>query len=202
MIDIHTESDFQVSSPLVIGNRKIVFVSKRSLISFDKEKCVFAGLVNPAYLIIEEGDFVYAFSVPHGGSINLAELFTADLKLKREIFEKFGKPTNIEIINNENRVHDVYPTQSLIQNMDEKPMSTIGTEKEMHVHEHRMALEDVRKEMMHFGNQLHEYFDSVQAEVENYKFVVEKHGEGIEVEVEFKANIHPEHVEALKMIPK
>ena len=39
----------------------------------------------------------------------------------------------------------------------------------------RLAMETVRRQMQTFGNQLHEYFDHIQADVENYKFIVEKH---------------------------
>ena len=80
----------------------------------------------------------------------------------------------------------------------EKKVSTTGFPHE----EHRAALENVRKQMVVFGNQLHEYFQHTQAEVENYKFTVEKHGEGIEVELLFKAYVHPKISEAAKIIPK
>ncbi len=56
--------------------------------------------------------------------------------------------------------------------------------------------------MLSFGNQVHEYFDHIQADVENYKFTVEKHGDGVEVEVVFKAFVHPKLSEAAKIIPK
>jgi hypothetical protein len=86
-------------------------------------------------------------------------------------------------------------------------MTTVTTETERteYGHEHHMDLEEVRKEVMAFGNQMHEYFghmNHIQAEVENYKFVVEKHGEGIEVEIQFKAYVHPKTIDASKVIPK
>ncbi|HZW56456.1 MAG TPA: hypothetical protein VFF30_09225 [Nitrososphaerales archaeon] len=56
--------------------------------------------------------------------------------------------------------------------------------------------------MLSFGNQVHEYFDHIQADVENYKFTVEKHGDGVEVEVVFKAFVHPKLSEAATIIPK
>ena len=49
---------------------------------------------------------------------------------------------------------------------------------------------------------MHEYLEHIQADVENYKFTVEKHGEGIEIEVSFKAFVHPKVNEAAKIIPK
>jgi hypothetical protein len=55
--------------------------------------------------------------------------------------------------------------------------------------------------MLAFGNEIHEYFDHISADVENYKFTAEKHGEGVEVEITFKAFVHPRQNEASKIIP-
>jgi hypothetical protein len=52
-------------------------------------------------------------------------------------------------------------------------------------------LETARHQMEQFGKEIREYLNRVEANVEGYKFSVEKRGEGIEVEVEFKALIHP-----------
>lgn len=86
-------------------------------------------------------------------------------------------------------------------------MSTVTTEKktpakEGERSEEKLAMESVRKQMLTFGNQMHEYFEHIQADVENYKFTVEKHGDGIEIEVSFKAFVHPKTNEAAKIIPK
>jgi hypothetical protein len=88
-------------------------------------------------------------------------------------------------------------------------MTTVTTETERteheHKHEHGFPLEEVRKEVMVFGNQIHEYFghlNHVQAEIENYKFVVEKHGEGLDVEIQLKAYVHPKTSEPVRTIPK
>jgi len=81
-------------------------------------------------------------------------------------------------------------------------MINMSSEKEMGGHEHRMSTEDVRRQIMTFGDQIHEYFDTTQAEVENYKFTVEKHGEGVQVEIQFKAYVHPKSSDASKIIPK
>lgn len=78
--------------------------------------------------------------------------------------------------------------------------TTKETEREQR--EHRLALEEVRKQMTAFGNQIMEYFDHARADVENYKFTIEKHGDGVEVEVQFKAYVHPKTEEASKIIPK
>jgi hypothetical protein len=81
-------------------------------------------------------------------------------------------------------------------------MSTVTEKRPLTNDEHRLALESVRKQMLTFGNQMHEYFEHIQANVENYKFAVEKHGDGIEIEVSFKAFVHPKINEAAKVIPK
>ena len=54
-----------------------------------------------------------------------------------------------------------------------------------------VTLEATRQQVEQFGKQIREYLNKVEANVEGYKFSVEKRGEGIEVEVEFKALIHP-----------
>lgn len=71
--------------------------------------------------------------------------------------------------------------------------------------EHRLALEEVRKQVMMYGKQFQEYLEhmnQVHAEIESYKFSVEKRGDGIEVEIQLKAYIHPKTNEAAKVIPK
>jgi hypothetical protein len=53
-----------------------------------------------------------------------------------------------------------------------------------------VTLEAARRQMVQFGNEIQEYLTRLEANVEGYKFSVEKRGEGLEVEVEFKALIH------------
>ncbi len=66
-----------------------------------------------------------------------------------------------------------------------------GAEMKETSQEQRMSLENVRRQILTFGNEIHAYLEKVEANVEGYKFSVEKHGDGVEVEVEFKALIHP-----------
>ena len=90
----------------------------------------------------------------------------------------------------------------------EKKLSTQSIEKKTNLPtktqetdaESKQTVEDVRKHVLTFGNSIHEYFEHVQAEVENYKFIVEKRGEGLEVDVMFKAFVHPKTNEATKQI--
>ena len=62
----------------------------------------------------------------------------------------------------------------------------------------RFNLESVRKQMLQFGHQMEDYLNKVEANVEGYKFAVEKRGDGVELEVEFKAIIRPK----TRSIPK
>ena len=52
-------------------------------------------------------------------------------------------------------------------------------------------LDNVRRQMVQFGHEIEQYLGRVEANVEGYKFTVEKRGDGLEVEVNFKALIHP-----------
>jgi hypothetical protein len=77
-------------------------------------------------------------------------------------------------------------------------MTTLVTEKTIEPKEatrfaegHHVSMESVRHQLVTYGNEIEEYLKRVDANVEGYKFSVEKRGEGIEVEVEFKALIHP-----------
>ncbi len=81
-------------------------------------------------------------------------------------------------------------------------MSTVVTEKPREPIEHPATLESVRHQILSFGTQIHEYLTRVEANVEDYKFNVQKKGDGVEVEVEFKALIQPKAHPALKIIPK
>lgn len=84
-------------------------------------------------------------------------------------------------------------------------MSTTLIEKKPQTEESktlRFDMEDVRKEIHTLSSQVQEYLDHFQAEVENYKFTVEKNGNGLEVEVNFRALIRQKDNEASKIIPK
>jgi len=50
-----------------------------------------------------------------------------------------------------------------------------------------ISLEDAKAKLTSFGTQIQEYLDKVDANVENYKFSIEKTNGGIAVDVAFKA---------------
>ncbi|HZW56455.1 MAG TPA: hypothetical protein VFF30_09220 [Nitrososphaerales archaeon] len=49
-------------------------------------------------------------------------------------------------------------------------------------------------QMTAFGNTIREYLEKVDANVENYKFSVAKHGDGLDVELELKVLVQPKSV--------
>lgn len=203
MISINTETELELSSPVVIDQRKIFVVSQKLSLTSRGAGRALASLVTPIYIIVQERRLRYAFSLPKGERVDLHEVLSNKPTLEREFSKATSSERDLEeIIKNENRVTDLYPSQSLNQIYGEETMTSMSSEKESGEHERRMEMEEVRKHIMSFGSQLHEYLDTIQAEVENYKFTVEKHGEGVEVEVQFKAYVHPKTSDVSKIIPK
>jgi hypothetical protein len=54
-----------------------------------------------------------------------------------------------------------------------------------------VSLESIRNEIVSFETRIREYLEKIGAEVEEYKFSVDKRPEGVEVEVRFKAHVRP-----------
>jgi hypothetical protein len=54
-----------------------------------------------------------------------------------------------------------------------------------------VSLESIRKEIVSFETRIREYLEKIGAEVEEYKFSVDKRAEGVEVELRFKAHVRP-----------
>jgi len=71
-------------------------------------------------------------------------------------------------------------------------MSTVVKEKGEE--EHPVSLSHVRQQILSYGDELHSFLEHVHADVETYKFTVEKHAEGVEVEIHFKALIRTKPV--------
>jgi lipid II:glycine glycyltransferase (peptidoglycan interpeptide bridge formation enzyme) len=51
------------------------------------------------------------------------------------------------------------------------------------------SMDNVKSQMMAYANQIQEYLKSVNAEVDTYRFVVEKKGDGTSIDVAFKARV-------------
>ena len=56
-----------------------------------------------------------------------------------------------------------------------------------------LTLQQIRSRLATYENDLRAFLDSHQANVEIYKFSVEKEGDGFSVEVDIKASLHPKN---------
>jgi hypothetical protein len=56
-----------------------------------------------------------------------------------------------------------------------------------------LTLQQLRDRITTYENEMKEYLDSHQANVEMYKFSVEKEGDGFSIEVDIKASLHPKN---------
>jgi len=54
-----------------------------------------------------------------------------------------------------------------------------------------LSLQQIRSRLVTYENELREFLDTHQANVETYKFSVEKEGDGFSIEVDIKASLHP-----------
>jgi ribosome-interacting GTPase 1 len=54
-----------------------------------------------------------------------------------------------------------------------------------------LSLQQIRSRIATYESELRQFLDSHQANVETYKFSVEKEGDGFSVEVDIKASLHP-----------
>lgn len=71
-------------------------------------------------------------------------------------------------------------------------MSTVRMEvKEPTPYDRRV--ETVGDRLQAYEHRIRDYLANLEANVEYYKFAVEKHGDGLEVEVSIKAIIHPKN---------
>ncbi len=66
-------------------------------------------------------------------------------------------------------------------------MSTVM--KETVEEERPVSLSHVRQQILTYGDEIHAFLEHVHADVENYKFTVEKRADGVVVEINFKALI-------------
>ncbi len=54
-----------------------------------------------------------------------------------------------------------------------------------------LTAENVRARIAAYRRQITEYLDSIEANVESYKFSVEKSGDGLLIDVAVRASVHP-----------
>jgi hypothetical protein len=53
-----------------------------------------------------------------------------------------------------------------------------------------VSMDDVRNQISSYEHQIREYLDKLDATVEAYKFSVEKHGDGLTIDMSLRATIH------------
>jgi hypothetical protein len=56
--------------------------------------------------------------------------------------------------------------------------------------EAHLSVDGVRHQLMSYEHLIKEYLDKLEATVDTYKFSVEKHGEGLTIDMALKATIH------------
>jgi hypothetical protein len=56
--------------------------------------------------------------------------------------------------------------------------------------EGHVSVDGVRHQLLSYENQIKEYLDKLEATVDNYKFSVEKHDEGLTIDMALRATIH------------
>jgi hypothetical protein len=56
-----------------------------------------------------------------------------------------------------------------------------------------LSARDVRARISAYRSQVHDYLENLDGNVDSYKFAVEKQGDGIVVDVAFRASIHPKN---------
>jgi hypothetical protein len=54
-----------------------------------------------------------------------------------------------------------------------------------------VSLDNVRNQLLSYEHQIKEYLDKLEATVDTYKFSVEKHGEGLTVDIALRATVRP-----------
>ena len=53
------------------------------------------------------------------------------------------------------------------------------------------SLEGVKEQLLSFGSQIQEYLGKVDANVDGYKFSIEKQGDGLLIDIAFRAKVYP-----------
>jgi len=51
-------------------------------------------------------------------------------------------------------------------------------------------VDNVKHQLMSYEHEIREYLDKLEATVDTYKFSVEKHGEGLSIDMALRATIH------------
>jgi hypothetical protein len=53
------------------------------------------------------------------------------------------------------------------------------------------SLDGVKKQLLSYSTQIQEYLGKVDASIDGYKFSIEKQGDGLTIDIAFRATVHP-----------
>lgn len=84
MMGIKTETRLEISQPVSIGDRKVFVVSCVIVVTNKDGAKIFAGLVSPTSIIIEDRDSKYGFSLPGGKILDVDRLFLENPSLEKQ----------------------------------------------------------------------------------------------------------------------
>jgi len=85
MMKFEQKRDVELSSPVSIGDRLVYVVSERLVMSAGKNRRIFGMLISPIYIVVVEGDLLYAFSIVSGVAIELEDLFLKHPALREKL---------------------------------------------------------------------------------------------------------------------
>lgn len=65
----------------------------------------------------------------------------------------------------------------------------------------KIPFDSIRSEILSLGTRIEEYLDKVGADVQEWKFSVDQRAGGIDVEVRFRAFVHPRSSKTIESAP-
>ncbi len=60
----------------------------------------------------------------------------------------------------------------------------------------------LKQHLSNYSNQVQDYLDKVDAKIDGFKFTLEKHGEGLTVDLSFRATLHPKNAKTAEKTEK
>lgn len=84
MIGINSEGELELSHPVVVGERKIFVISQKLSLTSSRMGGAIASLVTPLYVIVQEKQLRYAFSLLKEEIVDLLEVWSHKPSLERE----------------------------------------------------------------------------------------------------------------------
>ncbi|HYB03184.1 MAG TPA: hypothetical protein VED17_01890 [Nitrososphaerales archaeon] len=103
MIDIQSETSFEISDPFVVGDRHIFIVSWRVSMKSGRLRGIFGTMVSPTCAIVIESKARYGFSLETGEALDLDDFFHKNWVVKKKL-DRLSREFNAErsIISDEN----------------------------------------------------------------------------------------------------